>query len=686
MSLNDYMKNLNYRIKAKEIGESSWGSTRPKHKPMTMPTVDNLLTSGVQLNKQQNLRNEMVAKYMKEQESPAQITIDGEVRDFKFHQVERPELEDYEQIDAQKRELAGRRGEIDVELNRIRDEAQEQEYDIDDTINNLKMDIVFREDDKRQVIEILGEIAGRITDITAQPYSRMSAEHLNQMLYYRNSYEEEYRNLDRQIDDIRRRILDAERQKTYVKDGLDQRRRLYEGDINDLNEFEARIQNTEKQNKDKIKNYEQELISLNVGKLSTTQNPDESDEAYYERLIRLADMPFADGETEEKARIEQKKQLRENLISITRNQELINQVVNAMDFENYLDIFALNKIFLVFKDRFLKVYGPNNKNITAQDIIDFAEKTIENPERPVRSVQAEGFADYNFVENDDGDKEALILYTPTGDEFYFKYLEGTHRFMIDEDRRISKRDLLFYSVTGEEGSFKNINTPLTLKEILLNIGAKSLEQLGLNTQSTKKQFIEKMKGLQILPVDPRVADYAGDEPEGINGTYQHIIGVGLNSDPKDIPNKVVFGDKVIDLKKLYLKNILSLTTNTGLKIHGIKNAPVSDGFVKVIFDIINGKDLLSKDLGGLHTNEKVLLDTVLTASGLHKKHNTGGKVHSISKIKKDYEIVIGEIESGNNGSEIKRKLYELLHTLANLGSISKGQAIKQYKDIVKNYF
>jgi hypothetical protein len=101
---------------------------------------------------------------------------------------------------------------------------------------------------------------------------------------------------------------------------------------------------------------------------------------------------------------------------------------------------------------------------------------------------------------------------------------------------------------------------------------------------------------------------------------------------------------------------------------------------------VNGKELLSKDLGRLNTNEKIFLETILTASGLHKKHNTGGKTSSIDKVKDDYKIIIGEIESGNNGSEIKKKLNETLLTLSHLGAISNGQARKQYKDIIANYF
>jgi hypothetical protein len=277
---------------------------------------------------------------------------------------------------------------------------------------------------------------------------------------------------------------------------------------------------------------------------------------------------------------------------------------------------------------------------------------------------------------------------PDGGTVYFKYIDGTKSIKTDEGKRISKNDLLFHSDSGDEGSFVNFNTIASLRAVLDYIGEEALNAEGLQTTSSKKQIITRMKELGIRPSNAK-PNYIGYRPERRdipNPSSHHIVGIGMHSDPKDIPSKVQFGDKVIDLRKLYLKNILSLSTPTGLKIHGIKNTPVSDGFVKVIFDIYNGKDLLSKDLGGLSSNEKVYLDTVLSASGLHRKHNTGGKAQSIDKIKNDYEIVIGEIQSGNNGSEIKKKLYSILHTLSNLGSISKSQADRQYRDICKNYF
>lgn len=663
MSLNDFMKNLNYKIKAKEIGEASWG-TRQKYKPMTMPSVDTLLSSGTQLNKQQNLRNEMVQKYIQEQEQPVQVTIDGEVRDFKYHQVEKPQLVDVEE---DMRDYDMMRRQINLEKSETMVEAEYEIDDIVERINSWKRRKTLIDYYKNQLIATMREIQDTGDGSRFGEWQESRAQ---------------YAQLDEQDDQSDENIMQLENLLQAKKDAFAQIYRNFEDNEAQLERLKAKIQDGVKRNKDEIKAYEQELLALNVGKLSTKQEPMETDEEYFERLQRLADMPYADGNTEQKARIEQKQELRDNLMSITRNQELINQVVNGLDYENFIDVYELNKVFPIFKERFIKVYGVNNKNITAQDIIDFANKIVKSPE-PISSQQEKGDGDFVVMEN------TLLLFSPQGDEFYFKYLEGTHRFPTEREdgtrKIISKTDLLFYSLVGEEGSFKNINTPATLKEILIAIGSQTLGEIGASVNTTKRQFINIMKSLEIEPADVR-PEYVGIEPEGMNRTEHHIVGVGMNSDPKDIPTKIRFGDNMLNLKKLFLKNILSLTTPKGAQIFGIKNTPVSDNFVKVIFDIVNGKDLLSKDLGRLNTNEKIFLETILTASGLHKKHNTGGKTQSIDKVKDDYKIIIGEIESGNNGSEIKKKLNETLLTLSHLGAINKGQAQRQYKDIIANYF
>ena len=681
MSLNDYMKNLNFQIKAKEIGEASWGDSRRKYKPMTMPSVDTLLSSGVQLNKQQNSRNEMVQKYIQEQDQPVRVNIDGEVRDFKFHQVEKPQLVD---VDDDIRNYEQMRDEIAIGKTETMIEAEHEIDAIVERMNTWKRRKTLIDYHKNQLIANMREIQDSGDGSRYAEWQESRAQ---------------YAQLDDQDDQSDYNLHQLEDLLQAKKDAFGQIYRNFEGNELDLEALKAKIQDGEKRNKDEMKAYEQELLALNVGKLSTKQEPMETDEEYFERLQRLADTPYADGSTQEKAEIEQKQELRDNLMAITRNQELINQVVNGLYADGRQTIYELNKVFPIFKERFLKVYGANNKNIQPEDITNFAQKIIDRPEVEQKNPQVEG--EYQIITNTynadednnvppdiDGEEyeDTLLIIDEEGNDNFFKYYEGTMTEIVD-GKRISKLNPLFYSETNELGSYININLPSTFKEILKKLGAGALRSLGINTSTTRVEFIKMMieLGVDETPLD---TFYVGEIQEGFGAKAKekHVFGVGMNSDPKDIPAKISFGDNVLDLKKLYLKNIFGISDQKGRKIHGIKNTPVSDNFVKVIFNIINGKDLLGKDLSTLTSGEKHFLELVLATSGLHKKHNTGGSTQSIEKVKHDYKIIIGEIESGNNGSEIKKKLYEILYSLAHLGAINKGQAQKQYKEIVKSFF
>jgi len=441
MSLNDFMKNLNYKIKAKEIGEASWG-TRQKYKPMTMPSVDTLLSSGTQLNKQQNLRNEMVQKYIKEQEQPVQVTIDGEVRDFKFHQVEKPELvdveEDKQRYDFMRQHIGEQRTETMIE-------AEHEIDDIVERINRWKRRKTLIDYHKNQLIANMKEIQDSGDGSRFAEWQESRAQYIQ---------------LDGEDDQSDENILQLENLLQAKKDAFAQIYRNFDMNEAQLEELKAKIQDSEKQNSQKIKAYGQELQALNVGKLSTKQEPMETDEEYFERLQRLADIPYADGNTQEKAEMEQKQELRDNLMGITRNQELINQVVNGLYADGSMTIYELNKVFPIFKERFLKVYGVNNKNIHPEDIINFAQKIIDRPEEGQQKPQVEG--EYQIITNTytadefnnvpgniDGEdfEDTLLIIDGEGNDNFFKYYEGTITQIVD-GKRVSKLNHLFYSETN----------------------------------------------------------------------------------------------------------------------------------------------------------------------------------------------------------------------------------------------
>jgi hypothetical protein len=73
-------------------------------------------------------------------------------------------------------------------------------------------------------------------------------------------------------------------------------------------------------------------------------------------------------------------------------------------------------------------------------------------------------------------------------------------------------------------------------------------------------------------------------------------------------------------------------------------------------------------------------------SELNKQFVTGSSTDSLNKLKKDYEVLIGEIQAGNNNDLLKKKLYHLLMKLVHFRALGFPTAIKHYKEIIKEYF
>jgi len=164
------------------------------------------------------------------------------------------------------------------------------------------------------------------------------------------------------------------------------------------------------------------------------------------------------------------------------------------------------------------------------------------------------------------------------------------------------------------------------------------------------------------------------------------MGLMLNKD-EIIPKVCNFGKIQILLNKLYYKNVLSIQNNNGLKIPGLKNTPVSDGFVNIIMKLCKNKELTIQDMNQIKSNEKDLLNSLLKIAGLEKRNITGsGLNETIKNLKDRLNIIEGEIEAGNNNTLLKDELYNVLFKLVHFNVISEIQARKHFKNIVSEYF
>jgi hypothetical protein len=480
----------------------------------------------------------------------------------------------------------------------------------------------------------------------------------------------------------------------------------------------------------------------------------------------MADVPFADRRSEEKAINRQKEKLRENLKLLIRNNATISQVVNSISSTEPLSLAEINKFFAGFKDYFIKKFGENNEKIHYRDIIneitfylrratdprvlsgnvtnpeEIAEEVISRLPRDVVPYQSRGVSSLNspfgeeefgvpsdletfFTESEKELRELLgenkpikkvpsvgeltgeseeessseeekeeiniesrnidngttMVLSFNGKNIYIKYtLQNKEVKLQLMGLKTFEGPIFFLSNTGEPNSFTNIKYNVLLSDIakFLGIPVKKIRQfMGVyNYRNLKKDDVAKM--LANMGLKP------SKEPKVINSSPL-TIGYGIKK-ADNLPDKVPFGSNILLLKKLFLKNILSIQNKHNTKINGFNNVHVSDNFVKIIMNLLKGVNFTNSELQNLTNNERLLLDNLLMLSELNKKFVTGSSTASLNQLKKDYEILIGEIDAGNNNEILKKKLYNILMRMVHFGALSQIQALKHYKEILKSHF
>lgn len=339
------------------------------------------------------------------------------------------------------------------------------------------------------------------------------------------------------------------------------------------------------------------------------------------------------------------------------------------------------------------------------DILESFEKMVRSTDQNLKSLrsniptevsgeESEGASDIEEEKNlrvelikKYGVNETLAITNSSGRKLYIKYYDQNVKINKKEGKMAQNKEIIapifFLSISGLPGSFKDISYRHLIEKIALFFGVTKSEVYQLmgkradNKTFTKADLTDFLSSKGLLPT-------LSESPR-ILGTEPLVIGYGIKQ-AQDLPEKVPFGSNILFLKKLFLKNILSIQNKHNTKINGFNNVHVSDNFVKIIMNLLKGIDFTNNELQNLSNGERLLLDNLLMLSELNKKFITGSSTTSLNQLKKDYEILVGEIEAGNNNEILKKKLYNLLMKMVHFGALSQIQAIKHYKEIVKSYF
>ncbi len=151
--------------------------------------------------------------------------------------------------------------------------------------------------------------------------------------------------------------------------------------------------------------------------------------------------------------------------------------------------------------------------------------------------------------------------------------------------------------------------------------------------------------------------------------YHSDVPISQYDKPKGVSKraqKVRFGGYVLDHHKLLGGNILSLSHPSGRKVKGIPNQVVSDAMKKCIHSIVNGGKVSTR---GLSPAEKLKMHDLLSKSAANVSTGADVNVPPTKKL----QLILGEIEAGNDSADLKAQLRKLLPALKRGGSLSAEQ-------------
>jgi hypothetical protein len=440
-------------------------------------------------------------------------------------------------------------------------------------------------------------------------------------------------------------------------------------------------------NENMVKKYVEDLKAVNRDKFFIEQQPNEDLGDYLTRAQALENEKLDLTLYDNQAKLEQIRIFKENLKLLIRSDVIIENVVKAFT-DN--EIFEINKNFNTIQNNFIEAYGYNNKNVKDMDIINFIKDILNNISSFEIDEEAPPATTATF---NTGLVDLLDALGTTKTNYSFEVIDNAFYII---NKAINK---YIYLKIGTVKNFKYVFYSKTLNE--KNHFTQVIERASIDGNKENRWFNIYNDYLQLDPYafnelfnnHTKIKDlydlldtkYKLTPVSGIKQTnigYRNTLrgwGVGVQK-INDIPKHIDFGNVVLLLNQLYFKNKLSIKYKSLSEIKGFKSVKVSDNFVDLIMNILNGKEYTDK-IKLLKTDEKELFNLLLYKSGIHKiVPNETDDVRQ--KLKERFLITEGQIISGNNNPAVYKELEDLTWKISHLGGFSKKVAeayLKQFK-------
>jgi hypothetical protein len=559
---------------------------------------------------------------------------------------------------------------------------------IDDELDNLDndkkqllIDLKNREDDYKLYKDAI---------IRTEDFLNKSSkpEDIRKLTIAITNLKEDIQLIKQEIKRINQNIQDVETEKENVKQKF-------------INQKET-IAKIDKQNLELVNQYRDTLNFLNQGAFSTEKSPNESEMEYLDRLQKNAEIESPENQLED-ARFLTITKFREKMRELIRDPVKIEQVINTLDgFDDVDNKATLLKSWALVKSKFIQVYGENNKTVTASDILNFFKYFLEVGDTGLSLAVESQFSKNELPITNAGlstealtAEDTLLIKNQTAMEektlFLRAITDNTNTFLI-------------YSFTGNRGSYKQYfdsdlpsdrstsgvkgKSGKSSVDILSNTGITSQKLnsiFGINSSSINQSIIAKKMFLmfKINTITKDRFDVNEKDYTTIPNRYGKVkegtqYGMGIHAEK--MPNRATFGDVYILPRKLYYNNELSVKNKQDKSIAGFRTSKVSETFVKLIMNMLNGLEPTHTDLNQLSNPERQLYDRLIQLAHLNKNMpNHGDK--TIAELKKRLKLVESEIQIGNDNPMLVKEIYGILHSLKDFKVLTQGQINSYMKQL-----
>lgn len=523
------------------------------------------------------------------------------------------------------------------------------------------------------------------------PINKLSGRTQNEVAKEVVETEKKIKEFEKKIEDIYIEIMQIKRE----VEGQQTRIKVVDANIKD-NEREKAI--VDKTNKDIVREYGEKFNYLNRNQIKAEQQPNESDEAYIQRLQELEKYKVDPNIYKQKAINQNVNKLKINLKQIVKDDAKIEEIV--ADFRDGDDAYILNSYWDQISV-YLKKYGfdVNNKDFDLLKLKDELKAAIQN-------IKTQPFS-LNNVSNIVKSNDKKINVTKNGDNVLELTNTANNKKLYIRIRKAKKIDNVEYSLDNTNYEVFNFRSDKNIAHSFKETLQKFDSNLVPNTADFKAIFGSKDKkddifkhlegqialtksgtvaagsglkiggGMQQIQENKEIEKFNEDIRSGERQRKQE--NAGASSDAFDIPKVINFGKNKLLLNKLYYNNILSVKDSKMHSIEALKNQHVSDQFVKVIYNIYNN---ISNNEANLSDKELELFHLLLFVSGLNKKKNIDIKrADHITKLKERLLLVESQINAGNDNPAVLEEMKQIISKLYLYKAISLPNAklyIKQF--------